>query len=216
MLGTTEKTNESYASRSINQQRLDAILEYAGSSILDVGCGNGAYVLKLRETHNINGVDYQRFPTWNEAPSLFHVSDASKLNLPDNSVDTITCFEALEHLKNPEETLREFRRVCKKNVILTVPNCDLTKGMKNSKLLYWHWIDRTHLNFYDSESIQELVSESGLKVCHSYYINKINVFPFIEESFDLSGFWGGFVRKYLLKKQICSYHLTCLVVAEKE
>ena len=156
----TLKNSISYAARGVNTERLNAILENAGQSVLDVGCGNGAYVLKLADRYNILGVDMQRFETWNAMPHLFSVSDASELQFKDNSFDTVLSFETLEHLTEPKKALREYYRICRKNLILTVPNCDITSGMRQSLMAYYHWVDRTHVNFFDMDTIIEEIGRA--------------------------------------------------------
>jgi ubiquinone/menaquinone biosynthesis C-methylase UbiE len=204
-----------YSGRGVNPARLEAVINFAGKSILDVGCGSGAYVLQLADRYDIKGIDYEEFETWKEKPNLFSISDATNLDLPDNSVDTILSFECLEHLSDPELALKEYYRVARKNVILTVPNCEITPGMRQSLMLYYHWIDRTHVNFFTMESITELVQNSGFAISHSYYINQISWQPLLSEAFDFSGFLGKIIRKLLISRQKESYYITCLVVAEK-
>ena len=214
MLSTTE-INASYSARGINKERLEAILKFAGHSILDVGCGSGAYVLKLAEQYQISGVDYQRFPSWDDRPHLFSISDAAQLDLEDNSVDTILSFETLEHLQNPEQALKEYYRVCRKNIIITVPNCQITSGMEKSKFIYSHWIDPTHINFFKMEDIIKIVKNAGFNVTASYFINKINLQGLISEAFDVSGFFKRKIYQILLKNQKHQYYLTSLIVATK-
>lgn len=215
MLNTADAVKTSYIARGINKERFEAILKFAGNSILDVGCGSGAYVLNLAEKYQVTGVDYQKFPSWEEKPHLFSISDAAELNLENNSVDTILSFETLEHLQNPEEALREYYRVCRKNIILTVPNCQITPGMENSKIIYYHWIDQTHVNFFNMEQIKSMVNDAGFNLTTSYYINQINLHPFITEAFDNSGFIRRMIHKALMKNQRHQYYLTSLIVAEK-
>ena len=214
MLSTTE-INTSYAGRGINKERLEAVIKFAGHSILDVGCGSGAYVLKLAEQYQISGVDYQRFPSWDDRPHLFSISDAAQLDLEDNSVDTILSFETLEHLQNPEQALKEYYRVCRKNIIITVPNCQITSGMEKSKFIYSHWIDPTHINFFKMEDIIKIVKNAGFNVTASYFINKINLQGLISEAFDVSGFFKRKIYQILLKNQKHQYYLTSLIVATK-
>lgn len=205
----------SYATRGINVERLNAVLENAGQSVMDVGCGNGAYVLKLADQYKIFGVDMQRFESWNVMPDLFSISDASELQFKDNSFDTVLSFETLEHLPEPKKALKEYYRICRKNLILTVPNCDITSGMRQSLMTYYHWIDRTHINFFDMSSITEVVKEAGFKITKSYYINQISLLPLVTEAFNLSGLIGKSLQKILLKRQRHKYYITCLVIAEK-
>jgi ubiquinone/menaquinone biosynthesis C-methylase UbiE len=212
--------NEVYLSRAINPHRLDAILKYAGESILDVGCGNGLYVLKINREHpkfKIHGVDYQSFDTWKESPELFTNADAFGLPFEDNSFDTITLFEVLEHLPDPVKALKEYYRVCRKNLILTVPNCEYPASMKQSLLTYFHYTDFTHVNFFRMHNLLDTVKSAGFKIHDSYYINKMNLIPFIEDTYNLkSGLAGKLIGKLLSKRKAKEYHITCLVVAEKK
>lgn len=209
------KLYHSYRVRGVNQSRLEAILNFAGNSIVDVGCGSGAYVLKLADNYNIRGIDYQSFEAWQERPELFSISDAACLELPQQSVDTVLCFETLEHLPDPEVALREYYRVARKNLILTVPNCEITPGMRQSLMTYYHWVDRTHINFFTMDTISQLVKDAGFLISKSYYINQISWTPLFSEVFDLSGMTGRLIRKLLSLREQRQYYITCLLVADK-
>jgi ubiquinone/menaquinone biosynthesis C-methylase UbiE len=215
MIIAPDSIHNSYKKRGINAERMASVRQYAGHSILDVGCGSGAYVLDLANQYQILGVDYQAFSNWSEKPDLFNVSDATQLNFDDHSIDTILSFELLEHLPEPKKALDEFYRVCRENIIITVPNCEITPGMKRSKLLYYHWIDRTHVNFFTMDGIQELIETAGFEVKKADYINQLRLDDLVEELFQPSSRWGKFLLKSLLKQQRRSYHLTCLIVASK-
>ena len=204
-----------YSGRPLAPDRLSAIEEFAGPSVLDVGCGNGAYVLRYADRFAIRGVDYQRFDSWNRRPELFSLGDAGKLDQPDSSVDTILSFETLEHLPDPRTALVEYLRVCRRNVILTVPNCALTPGMRASGIIYNHWVDRTHLNFWDLESISALVREVGFAVKVARPINQISMGSVVAESLGLGGFLARtFARGFRVIARP-RYHMTTLVVCEK-
>lgn len=205
-----------YAARVTNPYRLEAIRKFAGRSFLDVGCGSGAYVLALADEYDAKGVDFQPYYSWRARQDLFSVSDAAELPWPDKSVDTILSFETLEHLPDPNKALREYQRVCRNNVILTVPNCDITEGMKRSNLIYGHWVDRTHIQFYNMDSITDLVRSAGFNVAHKSYINEITLMPLILEVFGLSGSGQRIVAKLMHSFRKQRYHITCLVVGERQ
>jgi SAM-dependent methyltransferase len=204
-----------YASRKVNRYRLDAIKRHAGRSILDVGCGSGAYVLQLAGEYDIRGIDFQPFESWKEMPERFSISDAAMLDLADDSVDTIVSFETLEHLADPEQALREYRRVCRKNVILTVPNCDITEGMRKSNMLYSHWSDRTHVQFFNMASIKDAVRNAGFRVGHAAYINEINLSPLLLEYLGLRGRARDVAARLLRRVGRQRHFITSLVVGEK-
>ncbi|MBI3315544.1 MAG: class I SAM-dependent methyltransferase [Candidatus Omnitrophica bacterium] len=206
-----------YEKRNVHPERLEAIRKYAGRSVLDVGCGNGAYVLKLAGEYDMKGVDARPYGPWTGKPSHFSTYDGFHLNEPDQSVDTILCFEVLEHLEDPFRILKECYRVCRKNVILTVPNCDVTPAMEKSFMVYSHWIDRSHRHFYEMRSITAQVEEAGFRVAASRYINKVSLMPLMLEMLGLngSGAWVRAASKFFSIFQKKPYFLTCLVVGEK-
>lgn len=205
-----------YLVRKVNPDRLSAIRKHAGRSILDVGCGNGAYILELADEYDIRGCDYEAFETWEQMPDRFEVQNALDLQLPESSVETITCFEVLEHLPEPLKVLESLRRICTKNVILTVPNCEYTHGMRKAGLTYYHYVDPTHVNFFTLQAIRELCVEAGFKIREAIPINRMDIFRLFDEAYDFGGWMGKQLLRLLKVRQKKQYHLTSLVVAEKE
>lgn len=202
-----------YAERALNPERRAAIERHAGRLTIDVGCGNGSYVLQLGQGRAFFGVDGHRFEAWAAAPEKFVVSDAAQLPLAARSVDTVLCFETLEHLPNPEDALWEYRRISRGRLVLTVPNCEITPGMRASGLAYYHWVDRTHRNFYDLDTIKAAVRTAGFRVVEAGYINRIDPFAFVGEVLRLPPIGVKVVRK-LLSSVVRPHPMTCLVVGE--
>ena len=139
--------SQNYRIRPLNPKRKEAIERFAGQSVLDVDCGNGSHLLHFAKVKDILGIDLKSSPSWQEQPDLFSIHGAHLDDYPSNSFDTITAFELLEHVSNPDAVLREFNRVARPNIIITVPNCDQTTGMKLSGVTYNHYIDLSHINF---------------------------------------------------------------------
>jgi SAM-dependent methyltransferase len=204
-----------YAVRGLNPHRVNAIERYAHGEIIDVGCGNGRYVLHFADRLRIRGIDYQAFDAWKARPELFSVADAQELTLPDASADTLVSFETLEHLPDPEKALREYFRVSRRGLILTVPNCRITPGMRQSGLIYNHWVDRTHLNFWDLDSICALVARAGFTVRHREAINDIDLVPLFVESLGLGTSMARLANRLFKRRQRLNYPMTSLVVAER-
>lgn len=202
-----------YAVRALNPERQAAVQRHAGRVTFDVGCGNGSYVLELGGSRTMFGADGLRFEAWNAAPERFLMSDAALLPLATGSVDTLLCFETLEHLPDPARALQEYRRVSRGRLVLTVPNCQTTPGMRSSNLVFHHWVDRTHCNFYVLESIAAAVAAAGFRIVEAGYINHIDPFAFLGEALRIPVPAVRVLRK-LLRSVIQSYPMTCLVVGE--
>lgn len=212
---SSERMYQEYLARGLEEHCLLPLLEEGGQSILDVGCGSGAYVRALAGKRAIRGVDASPFASWSGREGLFEVADAARLPYANETFETVSSFEVLEHLPDPDAALSEFRRVCRHNIIITVPNCEITPGMSASSLLYSHWRDPTHRNFYNLESIQKAVKKAGFEIVRAELANKINVVPFIVEAFGFSSGLPRFIRKLIKKRLRMKYCISILVIARK-
>lgn len=131
-------------------------------SVLDVGCGEGFTLNKLKE-NNIGkkheGVDYAKeaivigsklYPKLN-----LHQGNIYDLKYKDNSFDLVICSEVLEHLENPQKALKELARVSKKYLVLSVPNEPFFYLFN-----YTQWgKDIGHINKWTSREFKKLVNK---------------------------------------------------------
>jgi SAM-dependent methyltransferase len=97
--------------------------------LLDAGCGEGhvaAWLAGAFPAAEITGVDGRSaaltaFLARN--PGLRAVEgDLRNMPFADDAFDVVVCTEVLEHLHEPELTLRELGRVCAGHLFLTVPH----------------------------------------------------------------------------------------------
>lgn len=199
------------------EDRWAAVTEYAGRSVLDMGCANGIYVEALaRQGYSCLGADLLRYPQWSATPSRYMVVNAHHLPVPACSFDTIISFETLEHVPHPELALQEYHRVCRQNIILSVPNCEILPDLREANLAFYHWIDRTHLNFFTPETLTTLLSEQGFRVVEMKKIKPaLAAFPMLR-SLGLPRRIAFILSKLLLKIAVRKYLMSVLVVAEKQ
>ena len=80
------------------------------------------------------------------------------LPFEDKSFDTVIMFELLEHVQNPEQVLKESKRVALKNILITVPNCGEFEALKNYGMTYDHFLDLDHINFFTKQDMERLLS----------------------------------------------------------
>ena len=99
-----------------------------GGAVLDVGVGAGQFLNLLgisNRFESVVGIDRITFNKYIELTPSVSVETASVDALPfeDDSFDVVTCMEVLEHV--PDEVfsagLAELRRVCRGQLLMTVP-----------------------------------------------------------------------------------------------
>jgi methionine biosynthesis protein MetW len=99
--------------------------------LLDLGCNNGTFTIIVAKSvgaSEIYGIDIDK-EVVNEARKRGVVAytldlNSNKLPFKDDYFDLIIMFEVIEHLVNPDNALREARRVLKPSgfFVLTTPN----------------------------------------------------------------------------------------------
>ena len=65
--------------------------------------------------------------------------------------------EVLEHLEDPAALLREARRVARRNVLVTTPNC--TQSFGRVPVEFSHMLDVDHRQFFTQDSMTALLDE---------------------------------------------------------
>jgi len=134
--------------------------------VLDYGCGNAGF-LNLADTlaRNAEGVDLEARVRSHWAGKLTIHEKLSDIN--SEKFDLITSFHVIEHLKDPRETLMEFKNYIKSGgrIVIEVPSSNdalLTLyGCKPFQhFTYWS----QHLYLFNAASLNLLAKQAGLKV----------------------------------------------------
>ena len=108
-------------------------ISFEGKSVLDVGCGNGLYILAIDKLAKKSvGVDINqealkeaiRNKSELNGDTVFIEAAAENLPLPDLTFDVALLVEMLEHVQSEERALEEANRVLKNGgyLVLYVPN----------------------------------------------------------------------------------------------
>jgi len=120
----------SYVWRSGQERRLALIRRYVnleGARILDVGCGIGTYVRRLRDlSEHVYGIDIDEQRVRRGSLSLPNLALAAgeHMPFPNDSFDVIMLHEVIEHVSDDAATLREACRVARPGgkVVVYAPN----------------------------------------------------------------------------------------------
>lgn len=200
-----------YLTRPVNRYRSDLLRRYSVKTYLDVGCGNGCYVREaIASSAGLAvGVDLASPEDIN-----FCFSRASVLNLPfaDNSFQLVSCFEVLEHINAYRSALSELARVSSRYVVITVPNCLVPEELLDSGLIFSHWIDPTHVNFFQADDLINMAEELRLDVCEIGEINPINTSGVVWSAFGWKTKKHGLARRLISKVIKKNFYMTLYAV----
>lgn len=109
----------------LNRKCINTISEsIVGDSVIDVGCGNGYLVEKLKNENpdkRVCGTDI--FLTEEQRAKDYYFNDfAEKLtSVKDKEFDTSICAHVLEHVWDFEEVISEIRRITARRIIIILP-----------------------------------------------------------------------------------------------
>jgi SAM-dependent methyltransferase len=157
----------------IGPSRIERILKSAGSSILDIGCGDGGYVgALLQHGYESYGLDLAPEPYGANISNYLIKGDASHLPFKDQSFDTVLLINVLEHVDD-FVALSEAHRICRKNVIFSVPR-EEEEELRYYNITYHPYVDATHLRYYTMERIRTTFSKAGFKINQSCFDGPIN------------------------------------------
>ena len=131
---------------------------HAGASILDLGCGFGAYSGALiEEGRTCVGCDINLDYLRKAKKNLPVVNVDTSLPFKDRAFDTVLILEVIEHVADIEGVLAEAFRVARKNVLITVPNSENIELMKANDVTYAHMLSSDHVHFFDPDSLEGLL-----------------------------------------------------------
>lgn len=140
--------------------------------VLDVGCGNG-YLGGILADRGYEVVGIERPGGWTEMPPKVRLLEADlDKGAPavDGEFNYIICADILEHVRRPEELLRQL-------AAMLTPDGVIVASLPNSGNIYFRLVvlsgrfpkedkglfDRTHVHFHTFDSWQGLFDEAGLR-----------------------------------------------------
>ena len=159
-----------------------------GDSVLDVGCGRADFLNLIKAEYQIGGteVTQQRAKDCNQVLGQDAVRQGNLeegLEFEDSCYDTVVCTEVLEHLVDPQKTLKELVRIGRKRVIITVPF-----DQKIEYVLCMHCARYTpvsgHLHTFNKKNIKGIIPNNVRVVKIELICNKyLSYFPGLRSIF---------------------------------
>jgi ubiquinone/menaquinone biosynthesis C-methylase UbiE len=123
--------------------------------IIDIGCGNGYLLKRLKEQGytNLSGLDICTYFT--DDTIAQYTGNIDALPFPDKHFDTVLCNHTLEHVLNLSKAISELKRITKKKLIITLP-CQR----------YNRYTFELHIHFFPQASylLNSLNNDNGKKI----------------------------------------------------
>lgn len=138
--------------------------------LLDVGCGSGAFLLRMRDFGwKVAGVepdpkarDETKRRLGEDARIVASLDDPS---LEPDSFSAITLSHVIEHVVDPVETLRQCHRLLAPGGLLVcvTPNT-ASLGARSFGPAWLHWDPPRHLHLFDPDTLERVVRDAGFSV----------------------------------------------------
>lgn len=199
-----ENKDESYYFSSIRNDLINLIPDFSKEcNILEIGCGTGATLKKLKDigiASRVTGIElYPLDQNHYELLDSFFLENIENMKFPptmQDAFDIILLGDILEHLIDPWTTLCKIKNLLKKNgrIIMSIPNIRHYSAIK-SILLDGDFkysqdgiFDQTHLRFFTKKNIVELITGASLEIerltsqfdqenfkCKRYWLNRLTL-----------------------------------------
>lgn len=176
-----------------HRARLAAKFMPRGGSVLDVGCGNGGFLINMKKMgFHAQGTEWSqhsasRIPR--EENITVHVGDLVDLNLPPRSFDLITMWHVLEHVHQPDRTLHKIHELLKPGggVLLALPNAESDQARRFGTA-WLHYDPPRHLCNFGVSSLNRLLTLAQFQpTWSSTFSFEQNVFGYIQSWLNMRG-----------------------------
>ena len=156
-----------------------------GSRVLDLGCGNGAFLSLLQSQRGCTGYGVE-IDDANVLACVQRGVSAIQLNLEqglsmfdDQSFDVVLQIDTLQHLRNAETMLRETARVGRMGVV-AFPNFAhwpnrwsvLTGRMPVTKRLPYQWYDTPNIRVGTYSDFALLAQKNNLRITDAFGLHQ--------------------------------------------
>ncbi len=146
--------------------------------VLDIGAGEGFFAAELAGSGNrIVGIDNRLMPTESARFEQYFTADLEQgiapvvRQLDGKLFDRVLLLDVLEHLRNPEQILRQSHEVLKSDGLLIVSLPNIANIYVRLMLLLGRFdysergiMDKTHLRFFTRKTARRMIESNGYSI----------------------------------------------------
>jgi len=157
--------------RGFEAALLKLVADANPSSIHEVGCGEGYWVLRWHEQGlDVRGSDFSgtvidlaksNALEHDLTTDIFKQKSIYDLQSEWDSADLVVCCEVLEHLEQPQEALQVLQKISPKYAIFSVPREPIWSMLNVARGKYWSSLGNTpgHIQRWSQREFLTLVSQ---------------------------------------------------------
>ncbi len=176
----------------------------SGSSLLDVGCGEGELLAWLKDHKNVRGrgIELSQQGVHRAISKGLSViqgdADDDLEHYPDNAYDYVVLSQTLQTLQAPQDVLFQLVRIAK-HAIVSVPNFGhwknrlylLCKGrMPVTKSLSYEWYDTPNIHFCTISDFIVLCDKLQISIEKRVYVDSFGMSSVFNNSGILANIFG--------------------------
>lgn len=223
LVGDTENLR-----KKLNQRRFSEISKYSPKgNLLDIGCGAGFFLDAAAEQGlSVYGVELST-----EAASKTRQRHKNIFNGPlenakyqDSFFDVVAIFDLIEHVLDPDITIKEIHRIVKPGGLIIFTTPDISSWHARIMGKYWYQINpHQHLFYFSPHTMKKILEKNGFTVVEikkNYKIFTIDVILKMAEFyypsfFKILSFFKSFLSGNSLQKERMFYFGEIFAVGKK-
>ncbi len=190
--------------------------KYYKGSLLDIGCGTGTFLHEMKRSGwSVTGVEPADVARQQAESRLSQKVFTSIDELPQKSYRVITLWHVLEHLHQPDATIKSCRNLLEPGglLVIAVPNPASFDALHYRQ--HWAGFDvPRHLWHFTRQSMEKLLIQQGFTLLQvlpmpwdAYYVSLLSEAYRKKQNF-LARFWNGFftaLKSNLLARKTGAY-----------
>lgn len=156
-------------------QRIEKILDRKISSVLDIGCGTGDFLMHFPKSIVREGVELSENSAKiaQKRGLMIYKDFIENINF-DKQYDVVTCYALFEHLLNPLILLDKLSNIVSPRgvLVIMIPTYECLKRwiIDNFTPIRWHmYAPPLHLNFFSRQFLDEYLSKKKFKLIDRYW-----------------------------------------------